>query len=347
MLNELQTWWQDATPETRAAVWDIGIGFAAFLGGILSGAITGRILRSWNFDGAFGLTYSPPPGSESRGGFTPTRAVAMLVRLTVWAAAGWWFARRYDRPEIADTLSLVATRIWSLTALVTAALAIAGLLARRVVDCLQGPLPGWGGAGASRNGAADNRDTAGWVGAGVYALVVLFALLTAADAFDWPLTRTAAAALWQFVQQLFTAGAALLIAYLGATWARHLATSVGPVTPTQRAGMFTALALVGGTTVGAVATLLSGRGIVIGFLLVPVLGGLLWLARGYLPDVLAGLKLRWNKISQVWLDGAAWDVAGVGLLRAEIGRAGECGRVPNHLILEAAESGFPGAAARR
>ena len=37
---------------------------------------------------------------------------------------------------------------------------------------------------------------------------MLLVLLIAADTFDWPLTRGAALALWQFAQHLLIAGAA-------------------------------------------------------------------------------------------------------------------------------------------
>src|SRR4051812_21045171 len=152
MLTNFQTWWQDATPETRAAVWDAGVAVAAFLGGLILGGLTARILRSWHFDGAFGLTYAPPPGVQSGGGFTPTRAVAMLVRLTAWGAAVWCFPCRYARADVADTLYQIGTRVWMLTALLSATLILASLLARRVVDCLQSPTQGWNGAATSRNG---------------------------------------------------------------------------------------------------------------------------------------------------------------------------------------------------
>jgi hypothetical protein len=181
----------------------------------------------------------------------------------------------------------------------------------------------------------------------VYGLVVLVALLAAADAFDWPLTRTAAAALWQLAQQLLTAGGALLLACLGARWARDLSTPAGPVSPEQRAAHYTALALIAGTTAGAVGVLLSGKGALIALVALPVVGFLLWFARGYLPDVMAGWKLRTEKVSQVWIDGAACQVSSIGVLMTEVGLAGESGRVPNRLVLEAATHGPLAATGRR
>jgi hypothetical protein len=332
MLNELQSWWQNATPETQTLVWDGGLAAAALFGGLIAGAVVARILRGWNFDGAFRLSSVPPGGGVDRG-LTPTRVAALLVRLTVWAAAGGWLAGRYGRPDIAETVWLVIPRVWSLTAVLAAALVLGGLLARRVADCFQDPSQG---GAAYRNGTAQNRNVAGAVGAGVYSLVLLLALLTLADSFDWPLTRTAAGALWQLVQRMLTAGAALLVAYLGVRWASALATPVSVPTPEQRAGQYTALALVAGTTVGCVAALLSsGSAVVFGLLAMPVLGVVLWVGRGYLSDVLAGSKLRADKVGQVYFDGAAWQVSGVGLLTTEVGRAGEYNRVRNRLVLDA------------
>jgi hypothetical protein len=346
MLNELQTWWQNATPETRTTLGHGGVAVGALLGGHILGGIVARTLRAWNFDAILRLTQSSPPGMEPGRGLTPSRVAGILVRLTVWAAAAWWLAGQYDRPDIAATLWLVTTRTWALTAVIVVALAVGSLLANRVTDCLNGFQPA-AGLGASRNGAAPNRAVAGAVGAGIYLLVILLTLLTTADHFDWPLTRTSAAALWGLAQQLLTAGAALLIASLGARWARNQMATAAAGSPEHRAGQYAALAIVGGTTALAVVVVLFNIGFLFALLAVPVLGGLLWLARGHLPDVMAGLQLRADQVCQVWFQGAPWQVREVGPLTTEVGRGGECSRVQNRLVLEAAAHGVPAAAGRR
>src|SRR5439155_25398246 len=110
-------------------------------------AVAARILHRWSFDGFFRLSSVPPGGGDDRG-LTPTRVAALLVRLTVWAAAGGWLAGRYGRPDIAETVRLVIPRVWSLTAVLAAALVLGGLLARRAADCFQDPSHGV----AHRNG---------------------------------------------------------------------------------------------------------------------------------------------------------------------------------------------------
>jgi hypothetical protein len=343
-LNELQSWWNDLPPETRAYVWDGGVAFVALVGGFVIGRMVARTLRGLGFDAAFDLSGGGPGGGPAGRGFTPTRAVGLLVRLTVWAGAVGWFLDKYGRPDLAESLRLIAGRVWALIALLAGTLAVGGLVSRRVTDLLQGsPI----GSNTARTGAGPNRNVAGAVGAAVYGLVLLLALLAAADAFDWPLGRTAAAALWQLGQQLLSAGAALAIAYLGARWARELATPTGPVTPELRAGQYVGLALIGGATLGGVMALLGGRGILIAMLAVLFLGGLLWLARDYIPDLLAGLRLRKEKVGEVWIEGTACRVEGVGLLTSEVGQGNETGRVPNRLLLEAAGNGTPVANGRR
>ncbi|HTK78349.1 MAG TPA: hypothetical protein VL371_24020 [Gemmataceae bacterium] len=328
MWNDLQSWWQNATPDTQTLVWNGGLAAVALIGGWIAGAVVRRVLYGWNFDGFFRLS-SVPPGGEDHG-LTPTRVAALLVRLTIWAAAGAWLAGRYGRPEIAETVWRVIPRAWSLTAVLAGALALGGLLARRAADCFQDSSHG---VAAHRNGTGQNRNLGGAVGAGVYSLVLLLALLTLADTYDWPLTRTAAGALWQLVQRLLTAAAALLVAYLGSRWAGGLATE-------QRAGQYTALALVAGTTVACVVLLLSsGSGMIYALLAVPVIGAALWFGRGYLSDVMAGFKLKTNKVGQVHFDGNPWQVSGVGLLTTEVARPGEHYRVPNRLVLDAAHGG--------
>ena len=344
MLDELQAWWQNTTPETRLALREGSLALAALLCGHFLGSRVARTLRSWNFDAALRLPSSTHPGAETGRGFTPALVAGILVRLTVWAAAAWWLARQHGMEELAGTLGLIINRAWALAAVLVAALALGRLLASRVIDCLKAGSE----AMASRNGAAvSNRGVAGAVGAAVYVLVVLLALLIAADLFDWPLTRSSAQALWQFAQHLLIAGAALLIGCLGAGWARDLVMLEGAASPEKRAGQYTGLGIVAATTMLAVAVLLFSAGVLFGLAALAILGLALWLVRGHLPDIAAGLQLRAHKVHEVWFDGAPWQVTEVGFLTTEVGRAGGCSRVKNRLVLEARMHGAPAQASRR
>jgi hypothetical protein len=228
-----------------------------------------------------------------------------------------------------------------------AALALASLLTRRALDCLRGPAK----AGAEAwlppaAAAAPHGNAAGVVGAGVYGLVMLLALLVAADLFDWPLTRSSAQALWQLAHSLLIAGAALLVGGLGARWARDLATPEG-ASPEKRAGQYVALGIVAGTTVLAVAVLLAGDGLLLGLATLAVLGCLLWLGRGYLPDLAAGLQLRAHKVRELCYNGMPCQVTEVGLLTTQLMRGGEFYHLRNHLALEALFQAAPAAAGPR
>jgi hypothetical protein len=346
MLDELQTWWQNIPPEIRELLPDGLLVLAALLGGHFIGAMVARALRNRNFDAALRPASWSLPGQEPRHGITPTLIAGLLVRLTVWAGAAWWLARRHGNPELASTLALILNRTWAVTAVLVATLALGTLLAQRVIDCLQG-MPKADTLAARNGAAASGGGVAGVVGAGVYGLVVLLALLIAADLFNWPLTRSAALALWGLAQHLLIAGAALFIGFLGARWARDLAMLEGAASPEKRAGQYTALGIVAATTVLAVAVLLSGAGVLLGVAALAVLGLLLWLARGYLPDVAAGLQLRAHKVGEVWFDGEPWQVAQVGFLSTEVCRAGELCRLPNRQVLEARMHGAPAEASRR
>ncbi len=344
MLDELQTWWQNTTPETQAALQEGGLVLAALLVGHFLGTMVSRGLRARNFDAALRL----PGSSEPNHGITPTLIAGILVRLTVWAGAAWWLAHKHERVELANTLGLIINRTWALTTVLVAALGLGSMVVRRLMDCLQGVPKASPQSVPSRNGATASRwDIAGAVGAGVYIMVVLLVLLIAADLFDWPLTRSSAQALWQLAQNLLIAGAALLIGCLGASWARELATPDGAASPEKRAGQFTALGIVAVTTVLAVAVLLSTAGVLLGLAALGVLGFLVWIARGYLPDVAAGLQLRAYKIREVSFDGAPWQVAEVGFLTSQVGRGGEFYRMQNRRVLDARMHGEPVEAARR
>ena len=335
MLDELRTWWQNTTPETQAYLQDGGLVLAALLGGHFLGAMVARALRARSFDAALRPSGPSPAGAEPDRGFTPTLVAGLLVRLTVWAGAACWLAHKHGRDELANTLGRVISRTWAVTAVLVAALALGSLLARRLIECLQG-LPGTDPVAPSRNGAATpQRGVAGAAGAVVYVLALLLVLLMAADLFDWPLTRSSALALWQFAQHLLIAGAALLIGCLGARWARDLVTPEGAASPEKRAGQYTALTIMAATTVLAVVVLLSSAGVLIGLAALALFGGLLWMGRGHLPDVAAGLQLRALKVREVWLDGEPWQVAEVGFLTTQVGRRGEFRPLQNRLVLEA------------
>jgi hypothetical protein len=344
MLDQLQTWWQNITPEMQVYFQEGSVLLAALLGGHFLGATIARALRAKKFDTA--LRLPAPAPAEADHGITPTFIAGLLVRLTVWGAAASWLARRHDQVELANTLGLILNRTWALATILVGALALGGMLARRLIQCLHGRLPG--SEASSRNtDAAPRWDAAGAVAAGAYFLVLLLALLFAADLFDWPLTRTSALALWQFAQHLLIAVAALFIGCLGARWARDLATPEGVASPEKRAGQYTALGIMAATTILALAVLLSGAGLLIGLAALAVLGFLLWMLRGYLPDITAGLQLRAHQVREVCLDGLLWRVTDVGFLTTQVGRSGEFSRVQNRLLLEARMQAAPIKAAVR
>jgi hypothetical protein len=336
MFDEVQSWWQNIIPETQANIQAVGVAAAGLLGGHVLGTMASRTLRARNFDTALRLSGGSPARPETDHGITPTFIAGLLVRLTVWAGTAWWLARQYGQAELASNIGLIINRTWGVAAVVLAAVALGGLMANRLIDCLHGASKPAPETLSSRNGVAASRwDPARVVGAVAYILAVLLVLLIAADVFDWPLTRGAALALWQFAQHLLVAGAALFIGCIGAGWARDLATSEGAASPEKRAGQYTALGVMAGTTVLAVAVLLSTAGVLIGLAALAILGLLLWLVRDHLPDVTAGLQLRAHRVREIWLDGEAWQVSEVGLLTTQVCRGGTFGRLPNRRALEA------------
>jgi hypothetical protein len=347
MLEQVLTWWQNLTPETLQALHEAKVIVAALVGGYLLGKWVSRGLGARNFDATLRLPSTSPPAAQPEHGITPTYLAGLLVRLTIWGGAAWWLARQHERPELAGTLALIISRTWALAIVLVIALALASLLAQRVIDCLQG-LPRGAEAMAARNGAgASQRSMVGMVGAAVYGLVVLLALLIAADFFDWPLTRSSALALWELSQHLLTAGATLLIGYLGARWARDLAKLDANASPEQRAGQYTALMILAATTLIAVAVLVSTAGVLFGLAALAVLALVAWLVRDHLPDLAAGLQLRVHRIREVWLDGDAWKVSEVGPLTTELTRAGEFCRLPNRRVLQARMHGAPAELSQR
>ena len=339
MLDEIQSWWQSQSAETHALIQNASIAVLGLIAGHFLGVMVARYLRGHRFDAALRLpggasagtaTAAPgtpaPPAVETDHDITPTFIAGWLVRLTVWAAAFWWIAHNNGRVELAQTLSLVISRTWVLTAIVVGALGLGGLFAHRLVDCFPSPRTDKG---------SSPRSAAGVVGAAIYAVVTLVVLLMAADMFNWPLTRNSAQALWSLAHNLLVASAALFIGCLGARWARDVATAEPGATPQQRAGQYTALGIIGATTALAVAVMLSSAGVLLGLAALSLLAILLYLVRGYVPDVLAGLQLRTHGVREIWFDGVAWQVIAVGFLTTQVARNGENHRVQNRLVLDA------------
>ena len=329
MLQDLQSWWQNLTPQMRAYILDGALALGALLGGHWLGVMVGRFLRGWRFNALFRVTRQVPGGSDDDHGITPTMLAGLLVRLTVWAFAAWWLLPKYGRPEIAEPIPKIIGRVWTVAAALTIVLAPAGWLARRVIEFLEGVTP------ANRVAAAPSRGVAGAVGAGIYALVLLLILLTAADYFDWPQTRNVVARLWQLALHLLTAGAAVLVGYVGVLWARDSAAHGASASePAQQTGV----GIVAVTTAVAVALVLFGGGLGLGIALLGGGAALLFLARARLPDVVAGLKLRREKVGTVWFEGIPWQVGQIGVLNSQVIRNGEFFKVPNRQVLEASAS---------
>jgi hypothetical protein len=349
MFEELQSWWDSTTPQTQSAFEAAGLVLAALPAGHYLALMVARALRARNFDAAFRMPGGPAPmPADADRGITPTFVASLLVRLTVWAWPVWWLASQNGKAEFAHSLAQLTGRAWALAAVLVAGMTLARVVAQRLIDCLGGaPQASLEASPARNGGAAPSRmNLAGAVGAGAYFLVMLLVLLVAADVFDWPLTRSSAMALWQLAQHILVAGAALTIGGLGARWARDL-TMVEAASPEKRAGQYTGLTIIGASTLLAVAVLLASAGLIIGLAVLAVLGFALWLVRGYIPDLTAGLQLRAQKVREVWFEGSAWQVVEVGLLTTQLSRAGEFCRLQNRLVLDARLHGAPAEAAPR
>jgi hypothetical protein len=337
MFDELLDWWQNLSPEMQSAAQAGSTVLLGLLAGHFLAKLVWRGLHNLNFDATMRLPRAAgaTAAAEAEHGITPTFVAATLVRLTVWALAVWWVARLYGQAEFAQKLALVTSRVWGLAGVLVAALSFGSLLARRLIECWQDLAP------ASDGKSTHPRGLAGTVGAGAYVLVVLLCLLVAADLFDWPLTRSSAQALWQLAQHLLIAGSALFIGTLGARWARNLTTPEPGASPESRAGQYTGLGIIAATTLLAVAVLLSGAGVLIGLAALGVIGLLLWLVRGYLPDIAAGLQLRAHHVHEVHFDGQPWQLVQIGFLTTQLCKAGEYYRLPNRHVLEARMGGAP------
>jgi hypothetical protein len=269
---------------------------------------------------------------------TPTGVAVALVRLTVWAAAVWWLADSYGWLRLARALEQIVGEVWKLALVVAVVLFLGRLVTQRLIDCLQSlPLGESLEVWLPKPGAGESRSAAtALAGVVVYGLVALVALLVAADLFGWRQTATALLAVWHLALHSVTAAIAVLIGWLGARWARSPALpDAGTPSPAAQAGHYTALGILAGTTLLAVAVLTGHAGPLFGLAILAVLAIALWPSREYVPDVTAGIQLKAHQVRQVCLDGVVFQVSEVGLLTSQLSHNGDRLTRRNRHVLEA------------
>lgn len=343
-MDKIQTWWQSIGPEAQTYVRNGGVLLAAVVGGSFIGWLVTRILTARNFDEVLRAPNSKAPETDNKRGFTASFILGALVCISIWSGAGWWFAKQSGNVEWASTIQWVVKRTWSVVGVLLAALALGGLVARRLVECLTTPTEDDTMSMPAPKGSLPGRlSLAGVVSAISYLLVLLLVLLTLADSFNWPLTRSAAQALWQFAQHAFIAAAAFFLGCLGARWAQDLMNDDTEIAPEKRPGKYVALGIMASTTLLAVAVLLSSANLLLAVATLAIVGAGLYVLRDYLPDVTAGMQLRSHKVREVWLKGQAWQLANVGLVSTLVERLGEFHRVQNRYVLEVCMTGGPAA----
>jgi hypothetical protein len=348
MWDNFLSWWQNIDPETRSLSYDGALAVGALLVGYIVGKLAARVLRAWRFDTVFRVSTPGPDFLEDGRRITPSMLVGLLVRLSVWAGAAWWLAGKHGHTDVANTIAVIVARTWAVGGIVSAALAIAGLFSRRVIECFENNLPAPTPLAANRVAVpaapAPRQALAGAVGAGVYGLVLLMVLLAVVDRFDLPLARDAAAALWQLTLHLLVVGSAVAVGVIGARWAREFSAPPKGATSADHVGQYTALGITAGTTALGVALLLFSSGLKIGMAALALAAIGLYFGWGHLPDLVAGLKLRRHNVGTIMKDGMAWQVARVGLFRSDVGREGQYFKVQNRHLLEVFAQNVPQAA---
>ena len=81
--------------------------------------------------------------------------------------------------------------------------------------------------------------------------------------------------------------------------------------------------------------LVSSAGILLGLAALAILGTVLWLVRGYLPNVTAELQLRQHNVREAVFDGNDWQVRHIGFLSTQLCHNGEFCCLQNRLLLKA------------
>jgi hypothetical protein len=315
--------WQALIPEVQVAIRAAAVLVAAFVAARIAGFVTDRRLRAVHFDAALRRPWSAPPAGARADphSLTPTRLVTLLVRLTVWGSAIWTFAYFHGWHELARGLAWLGGRVWALAAVILAALLLSRFLSEKLIEVVQSsPLrqkfEGWQPAPGRDQRLSGPAVLLGFV---ADAVVVLLALLVAADLGGLALAGQALSAAWQVVLHLFTAAVALLIGWVGARALRaESATEAGAVSTPAGFGSYAATSVMGGAVLLAILLLAGNFPTYFGLAILALVVMLVWPAQRWLPDIYAGVLLRMQRVKEVRIDGVACPVGVVGLVQTQL-----------------------------
>jgi hypothetical protein len=328
MIDELwrsaQQTWHALTPAGQTAVRAAGLFVATFIVARYVGWLVSRRLRAVHFDNAFRKPWSPPPSvlRADTHSLTPTRVLSGLVRVTIWGAGLWVLAYLSGWTDLTSRLERIAGWVWALAAAILVGLYLSRTLTQKLVEAVQAsPLKqkfeSWQPPADARGARVSGP--ALLAGLLVDGVMVLLALLAAADVTGLALTGEALSAAWHLVLHLFTAGVALLIGWVGARSLRaQAAPDAGPASTPAGFASYAAASVMGGAVLLAILLLAGNFPTYFGLVLLVLVVMLVWPAQRWLPDIYAGVLLRLNQVKEVRIDGRAYPVGAVGLLLTQV-----------------------------
>jgi hypothetical protein len=322
--HDSQEAWQALTPEGQSLLRAAGVVVATIVAAQAIGWLVGRKLRAFRFDAAFRRPWLPAPAAEhsEAQSLTPTRLVTGLIRLTIWGGGLWCLAYLYDWSDLGRGLEWIAVRAWVCAGVILGALCLSRQFSAKLVEAVQASplrqkLDGW----LPPAGVRDPRASGAAMAASLLidAVMILLVTLVAADQMGWTLTGNALAATWQLALHVSSAGVAILIGWGGARWVRdQVVADATPGSSPARVGHFAAVGVMGCATVLAIVLLAGTSATFFGLAMLALFVLLLWPAQAWLPDIYAGAVLREQNVTEVRIDGIAYRLGAVGLVKTEL-----------------------------
>jgi len=317
-LAAAKQWWQGLTTSMQEGL----IAIAILAGALIVGKIVGAIVKalSKNFGVEEILRFPLAQVSLPRASKTFSDAIGYLCIASVWAGAIWWLAVRHQLTDIANAVRFALGRLWILTAVLGFAIGLSNWLIRLLFDLVRSQtVREWVEKFAPQTREHVLETFARFFAFLAYAFVLLFTLVAMTELFGLHETARAARALWDLNLRLIIAAIALGIGWAGFQWIERVRELPEPAQPpTGLAGHFARLGIVLISLLLVLILLTGGGAALIGLLIVVAVFFLLLPLREHIPDLWAGLMLKFHNVRKVTVDGREMNLRKLGALASEL-----------------------------
>lgn len=339
--------------EMPLPVRDLFVLVVAFGTGCLLSKAVADVLKTHGFNEIWTVPWAKDEKGSWGGdedGANRAALVGLLVKLTGLGVGCWYVATLHEWEGVEDWILSVMRYTWILVVMASVAAYLSRLLAkagveilgnaqvRKVLDARHPPV------GRETDRLSDAVIQA--AGTAIYVVVFVLVFMTAAELLDWDALGTSLSAVWSLFLRVIAAALALLVGWCGLKWfsacreedalkAESSADGSVEAKEPERTSLRTFLVVaVTLLTIAILSGKLAGIFATLTLLILVVIPLLAF--QNYLPDIGAGLYLRFKQVKEIEIDGKPAEIVERGLLFSNWDLEGETVRVSNREALDAA-----------